>query len=107
VTTEQTRNIAHYGRASALFDLARIDEARGILELELEAGDMLPISRLHRFGLLAHLEALYGSLVAASQHVDRANTIARAALVGDHPYLMSAEIARVHILIARHDIDRA
>ncbi len=107
VTTEQSRNIATYGRASAYFDLARVDEARALLEQELETGDMLPISRLHRVGLLAHLEGLFGSLVVATHHVDRANTIARTALIADHPYLMSAEIARVHVLIARNHIDRA
>jgi len=107
VTTDQTRAIATCVKGFAAWYQGEVEGARRLLASDLQTGYSLPITRLHRMGMLAEIEASSGSLVLARQYVAQANRVAQLALTDDHPYLVLAALANAHLHIERGTVHRA
>jgi LuxR family maltose regulon positive regulatory protein len=107
VTPESARTIAQVARARARWYDGNASEAAHAMRTELELGDTLPLSRVHVLGTLAQIEAWHGTLSLAERYASQARRIARISLVPDHPFLVASELAYVHVLIERGDVERA
>jgi LuxR family maltose regulon positive regulatory protein len=114
LTREQTRQNAGGMRALAEYVLGRPYAARRAVDPAHVSDDTYALSSLQRQGVLAMIEAQYGSLTRALEHVAEARRIAALALLANHPFLMFAELAEAHVLIERdeqlrahHALDRA